>query len=411
MRRNYGAALRLAHNCLWLCMLGLFLESCLVHSDEPFQLWTALYLLPIILYSFLADAWAKHSWSILLVQIPTLAGALVLGSLTGKSVTLVLVTAVMVFCLLAQHRSPLFGPLCPGIPMLVYFAVLYFLGLFYGNTAFLTAAWVGLMGEMLIFLLHENQEGLSAFLDVRQNLRAVPYSQIRKTNGLMLGGILLILVLLFACSSLFLDNSPLIALGTMLLGWIRAMLRRLFSGDDAVTADPTPGFTEELPTISDAASEIQQSPLGNGETSPVLDVLAWILLGCILAALAVLVLRSLWKLLLSLTKKKPAAKSVQEESVDEIVDLTEELSVKTVGMRPGRDEAGRIRRTYRRKIRQHRFSNKRHGPVNPAFNPSQIETDSVYVVPLTEEEKRFWEQLHKQYEQARYDAHPKSSSH
>lgn len=401
MNKKFSNFLRLLHNCLWLYTLAYFLGDCLVNREaEPGPLFM-LPLLPVIVYSFWIYVHSKHLWSYLLLQTPAVIAAIILGGLCGQTAAFVLVVLLMLGCQLMERRSPLFGPLRPCVPMLIFFAATYFLALFYGCPRFGQFAVLGLMADILLLVLYENNEGLYDFLDVRKNIRSMPYRQIRLGNRLMLAGIVTVLLIIFFCTGFFMDNSPIMALASLLMNFMRFLIRKLLDAEN-VPLENQDLIQPELPeNFVEEADGFGQEAAQNIGTSPVWDVVAW----CILIALGMLLLaviiRGVWRLAVAFFSREVQKNEKEELLQDEITDLSEERKKKKAPVLD-RGADGQIRKTYRKKIRHKRRENKRRGPVDPAFTPTQIENDSVYSGQVTEEERRSWQELHALYEKERY---------
>lgn len=401
MNKKFSNFLRLFHNCLWLYTLACFLGDCMVHRDTEPGWLLALPLLPVVVYSFLTYAGTRHLWSYLLLQLPAVIASVVLGNLCGQTTAFVLTVLVMLGCQIMERRSPLFGPLRPCPSMLAFFAIAYFLALFYNCPRFGRFAVFGLMADILLLVFYENHEGLQDFLDVRRNIRTLPYRQIRRGNGLMLAGVVIVLLVLFLCTGFFMDNSLLMALGAMLMRFIRSVIEKLLDTEEAPSGD-TGLLQPELPeNPGDGMGHFGQEAASGAGISPVWDVVAW----CILIALGILLLavavRCIWKLVLAFSGREMRRGEQEELLQDEVTELSEERKKKTAAA-PGHGAEGRIRRNYKKEIRRKRRENRKRGPVDPAFTPAQVEDDSVYCSQVTEEERRHWKELHVLYEKARY---------
>ncbi len=399
MNRKKSEVLRLIHNCLWLYTLVYFLGDCLsTWSAEPGATY-ALPILPVLAYSLLISRKGRRLWSAILLQLPALLGAMMLGNYLEAGFPFVFPVLLLQGCLLAERRSPLFGPLCPSPAMLAYYVLLYFLGLFYGCHRFCWFAAVALMGEILLYVLYENHVGLEDFLGVRQNVQNLPYSQIRQGNRIWLSGVVMALLVIFILSSFFMDDSPLIALGVGILSWIRSLLRRLLNQEELPQKAPNP--LPQLPqeTLAEETGTLLQETTGSSAISPFWDRAALILLLllgiCLLAAL----IRGLWKLLMMYFAEAEQRERVKEKLADEITDLRRE---KREGGISAHETLHPARKSYKRQIRRKRRENRRRAAVNPAYNPSQIEEDSVYCGELSPQEQAHWQELHAMYEAERY---------
>lgn len=219
------------------------------------------------------------------------------------------------------------------------------------------------------------------------------------SNRLMLAGIMLVLLFIFICTGFFLDNSPLEALGGMLMAFIRSLIRRLLGAD---TETPAAGqdFFQDLPeNFTGEAEEMTQDSLLHPGVSRGWDIAAY----CILAAAGILLLialvRGIWKLLTMFFERQTHGESKDELVQDEITDLRAKRRKRSAS---AHSEKGRIRRLYKKEIRRKRRENRRRAPLNPAFTPAQIEEDSVYSGQMKDGEYQHWQELHTLYEKARY---------
>ncbi len=399
MSKRFSIVLRTIHSCLVAYAFCFFLTDCLiVHAEEPGVL-SVILMLPIIVYSFLSFIYSKHFYTYLLFQIPTLVFSIVLGGVAGERVPFFLTCALMIACQIIEMKSPLLAVLRPCGVMMGYFVFLYFVCVFYGGENGATFMVYALMAEILIYVLYENNEGLHDFLQVRQNVRALPYRQILLSNWMIMACMLMLLAVIFLLTGLFMDNSPILVLGTFLAGILRTFFRWLLGMEDSVNEESSTSTGVTSVDIEDSTSASSEVSL-SGDASALVEMTAYAVLAVIGVILLIIIIRDLWKLITEYVKEKAEKKPEDEETEDEITNIEDEI--RSARVRRSDEKISPVRKRYKREIRRKRRENRRRGPVDETLNPTQIEEESVYLGELSEEEKAHWRELHDSYEEDRY---------
>ncbi len=399
MSKRFSVALRLIHSVLALYAFCFFLTDCLiVHAEEPGVL-KDIYMLPIIIYSFAVYISAKHIYTYLIFQIPTVVLTFVLGSFSGETVAFVMTCAVMLLCQMVEMKSPLLAVYRPCGVMIAYYVFLYFASVFYGGENGATFMVYALMVEIVLYILFENNEGLYDFLDVRKNVRALPYRQIVLNNGMILACLLLLLAVIFLLTGFFMDNSPIAALGMFLAGILRRFFKWLLGMEDSVNEESGTSTGVTSVEVEETTSATGEMSLSDG-SSTLLEMTVYAILAVIGVFLLIIIIRSLWKFITEYIKEKAEEKPKDEETEDEITNIEDEIR-STRGRRSD-EKISPVRKRYKREIKRKRRENRRRGPVDETLNPTQIEEESVYSGELSPEERAHWRELHDSYEEDRY---------
>lgn len=406
MNKKLSTALRFLHSVLAVYTFCYFITSCLIkHTEEPGPL-SVILMLPIIIYSFVAYIYSKRYLTFFIFQVPTLILTYILGGISGEMTAFVLTFAVMILCQGIEIKSPLLAVFRPCGLMIGYYVVVYLIAIFYGSPKLESFVVIAMMVEILIYIFYENNEGLHDFLDVRQNVSAMPYRQIILSNSMMLSGVILLLLVIFVLTSLFMDNSPLVAFVMMLGGLLRTFFRWLIGGEDSVNEESGVNSALSTELVEDSSSAAEAS-VSNGSSSTVLEIAIYVILVIMGLFLLYIVIRSIWSAITDYIKNRAERKPEDDETEDEVTDIRDDvISTRT---RSRYDTEGNpIRKRYKREIRRKRRENRVRGPVEETRNPTQIEEDSVYVKELSEEEKAHWKELHDAYEETRYGKDDKS---
>lgn len=263
----------------------------------------------------------------------------------------------------------------PGIYMLVYFCVIYGIGIRAASVWLCNEALICAFIYLLAALIHQYIDSTERYLSLNRRVCSLPGKRIYGIGGLVFAGVMLLLVIVSMPAFLTTSNRRYMDFQGFSMDEEYYFEEYTFNDDQLM--DPS---SYEVPEVNEAARK----------AFDVLERIFYVLGAISVIFFAVLIIKSLRGAVCRF-------REAQDENGDlvEPLDTIEDIEkIKTKRRRTGRranTEREKIRREYRKTIRKYR----REIP-NPAETPYEIEKNAGI------EKNKDMQELHESYEAARY---------
>ncbi len=389
-KSRFTYILEFIHSYMLLLALMAIPISQQSYADKTFLMVKTLFILAAAVILFFAERKCRSIFSFLLICIPLLIIPYLIRTDTADFVYQELAVILLIVTYII-HRISDNQPWvhAPAIYYELLFLAVYFLGL-YLKSPWLCSLMIYLsMGYLLIILLHTNLKNMGDFFRVNKDVSNLPSAQIRLVNRV----ILLILSVITIAAMILVPLSGLgdgiKALGSMLFGLLKTILRFIFSANDGAEEQPeisTPiksPFTDQTPAADPSWLTAMWNFLAD-----VFFLLAYV-------AIPLAIIFFIYKFIRRFYRSGAAEDSrfltnVSNET-DTISSIAPEQRVSHRDDKLGRDPNGIVRRKYKKVILK-------HASQTPPSNLTPEELETFSGLSKTDEVQM----LHRLYEQARY---------
>ncbi|MCR5742950.1 MAG: hypothetical protein K6F92_04365 [Lachnospiraceae bacterium] len=338
-------------------------------------------------------------WKYLIMQavlIPVV-GYFAIGYELG--VPFILLMLIQVFMQVMHRLRGNVALLYPVWQVLVYYLVTYLLALFMDNNPYKTFVIYMSMAYIILVILDLNNLGLVAFLNVRKNVKSLPYEQIKRSNALMLGSLFGVVGILFLLSGFFLNDGPIYYVVNLLKSFLKWLFSRIHF-ESAPVGEMAEPVSADDPMDNSLINQDYVKPERGPFSDTALYIMSAIAITVITIGLIVFVVRLVNRILRARAEKQECTEA-DDYAMDEVVML-ERPKREKFSFKP-KTVNEQIRLRYRKDIFKKRRENKLYDGVGPHLTPSQIEEESVYLYGDNKPENEgYWQVLHSLYEKARY---------
>jgi hypothetical protein len=384
---------KILHQVLWIFALAFFMQAVFYKECEDLVWYEMWPVLPLVAVSFIVYYLARRFWIYLLFQ-PVFIAAIVFAP-ERFAFGLGLAYVVCVLMQLTEKKQGYFSLNEPSWGFCFVFAAIYFIGMGTERPGILAFTPYALMIYILLVLMFENMTGMQRFLSVRKNVENISLGRVAKNNARFTAGIAVLFVIMFALSTLFTDNSPLMWLIKQAAGWLKALFKFITKerGEEIPDFEYQPQGGYEGPDIYEPGTA---PPSGNVTVNDALFVVAGVILAILFLIIFIKIMYELITVIMANFRKKKEEDIEIQEIPDEVVSLKPEKQSKKDDSRGVGGPSERVRRYYKKTVRKER---KRRGLDIPhvSLAPAEIEAES-FEYPFGEDKAL----LHETYEKARY---------